>query len=263
MTRSRSRRSIPAAPQRSRSPGERPASPGPSCSAPTIPTRPPPTARRCTTWRMARAACRSPSPARSAPTATASTLPRPTLARALDGIYLDAVALDLDLSPQTKDAGQRIAGLVKQRGIAPAATSIRFGFDPIGAAATAGGSPLTWNALVPIFNAVISDLAGARLPRPVRAGRRTRDPQHRRVGGAGTRLCAGGRARLSACARSRRRRARSSARHDLFPPDRRRRPVPDHRQVPGAAELVGARRGRLRASTPNRPLSRPRPRGAC
>ncbi len=48
----------------------------------------------------------------------------------------------------------------KRRGIAPAATDIRFGFDPIGAAAVGGGSPLPWRDLVPIFNAVISDLAG-------------------------------------------------------------------------------------------------------
>jgi methylmalonyl-CoA mutase len=83
-----------------------------------------------------------------------------TIERALADVYLDAgIALDLDLSPQTKDAGVRIADLVKQRGIDPAATGIRFGFDPIGAAAMAGGSPLSWNALTPIFNAAISDLA--------------------------------------------------------------------------------------------------------
>ena len=84
-----------------------------------------------------------------------------TIARALDGVHLDAgIALDLDLSPQTKDAGQLLAALVKRRGIAPAATNIRFGFDPIGAAAVGGGSPLPWSGIAPIFNAVIADLAG-------------------------------------------------------------------------------------------------------
>ena len=82
-----------------------------------------------------------------------------TIARALDGIHL-GIALDLDLSPQTKDAGALLAALVQHRGMAPAATDIRFGFDPIGAAAVAGGSPLPWGELAPIFNAVISDLAG-------------------------------------------------------------------------------------------------------
>ena len=40
--------------------------------------------------------------------------------------------------------------------------------------------------------------------------------------------------------------ARCGARHDLFPALRRCRPVPDHRQVPGAAEIVGAGRAGLR-----------------
>jgi methylmalonyl-CoA mutase len=82
-----------------------------------------------------------------------------TIARALDGVHL-GISLDLDLSPQTKDAGQLLAALVQRRGMAPAAADIRFGFDPIGAAATGGGSPLAWGELAPIFNAVISDLAG-------------------------------------------------------------------------------------------------------
>jgi methylmalonyl-CoA mutase len=83
-----------------------------------------------------------------------------TIARALDGIYLDAgITIDLDLSPQTKDAGALLAALVNTRGIAPAGTNIRFGFDPIGAAAVGGGSPLPWSAIAPIFNAVISDLS--------------------------------------------------------------------------------------------------------
>ena len=82
-----------------------------------------------------------------------------TITRALDGVHL-GIALDLDLSPQTKDAGALLAALVQRRGMAPAATDIRFGFDPIGAAAVAGDSPLPWGELAPIFNAVISDLAG-------------------------------------------------------------------------------------------------------
>ena len=83
-----------------------------------------------------------------------------TITRVLADVYLDAgVALDLDLSPQTKDAGRLIADLVKRRGTDPSTTNIRFGFDPISAAAMAGGSPLSWDALTPIFNTVISGLA--------------------------------------------------------------------------------------------------------
>jgi methylmalonyl-CoA mutase len=82
------------------------------------------------------------------------------IARALEGIHLDAgIALDVDLGPHMQDAGRLLAALVKRRGIAPAATHIRFGFDPIGAAAVGGASVLPWSGLVPIFNAAISDLA--------------------------------------------------------------------------------------------------------
>jgi methylmalonyl-CoA mutase len=93
------------------------------------------------------------------------------IARMLEGVHLDAgIALDLDLSPQTKDAGALLAALVKRRGLAPAATDIRFGFDPIGAAAVGGGSPLSWSALTPIFNAVISDLAAQGFRGPFACG---------------------------------------------------------------------------------------------
>jgi methylmalonyl-CoA mutase len=83
-----------------------------------------------------------------------------TITRALDDVYFDAgIAIDLDLSPQTKDAGALLAALVRRRGIEPAVTNIRFGFDPIGAAAVGGDSPLPWSAIAPILNAVISDLS--------------------------------------------------------------------------------------------------------
>jgi methylmalonyl-CoA mutase len=81
------------------------------------------------------------------------------LSRALDGIHLDAgIALDLDAGAQSEDAARLVVALVKDRGIAPAATGIRFGFDPVGAAALAGGSPLPWSALAPRLGAAISDL---------------------------------------------------------------------------------------------------------
>jgi methylmalonyl-CoA mutase len=81
--------------------------------------------------------------------------------RALDGVLLDAgVAIELDLSPQAKDAGQILASLIQRRGIAPAATEIRFGFDPLGAMAAGGGSLFAWNDVAPMFAAVIGDLSG-------------------------------------------------------------------------------------------------------
>jgi methylmalonyl-CoA mutase len=81
------------------------------------------------------------------------------LARAFDGVHLDAAAIELDLSAQSKDAGQMLAALVKGSGVAPSEAGIRFGFDPLGAMALGGATPLPWRDIVPIFTTVISDLA--------------------------------------------------------------------------------------------------------
>ena len=81
--------------------------------------------------------------------------------RAFAGVHLDAgIGIDMDLGPDSDDdIATWLAALLKGRGTAPAATAIRFGFDPIGAAAAGGGSRLPWNDLVPGFNAAISGLA--------------------------------------------------------------------------------------------------------
>jgi len=82
------------------------------------------------------------------------------IARALEGIHLDAgIALDLDLGPHIQGAGRLLAAIIKQRGGAPGTSNVRFGFDPIGAAAVAGASPLPRADWVARFNAAISDLA--------------------------------------------------------------------------------------------------------
>ena len=84
-----------------------------------------------------------------------------TIASALAGVHFDAgIAIDLELSPHAEDAAQVIAQLTKDRGVEPAATDIRFGSDPIGAAALAGGSPLPWPELAPRFAAAVRDLEG-------------------------------------------------------------------------------------------------------
>ena len=54
------------------------------------------------------------------------------ISAALDNVYLDAgIALDLDLSIQSKDAAGLIATLVKARGLSPKDVAIRFGFGPL------------------------------------------------------------------------------------------------------------------------------------
>jgi methylmalonyl-CoA mutase len=82
-----------------------------------------------------------------------------TVARALDGVFLDAgIALELDMSPQYKEAGQNLAGVLKGRGIVPASTQIRFGYDPLGAMARVGSSPLPWPQIAKLFTDIVADL---------------------------------------------------------------------------------------------------------
>ncbi len=83
-----------------------------------------------------------------------------TIMRALEGVHLDAgIALDLDHGAQAQDAARRLANLVKRRGISPGAVNIRFGLDPISAAAVDGASPRPWKALLSTLGAAVSDLA--------------------------------------------------------------------------------------------------------
>ena len=82
------------------------------------------------------------------------------ISQALDNIYLDAgIAIDLDLSMQSKDAAGLIATLVKARGLVAKDVTIRFGFGPIGGIAISGQSPLVWTDIAPIFAGLIRDLA--------------------------------------------------------------------------------------------------------
>jgi methylmalonyl-CoA mutase len=97
-----------------------------------------------------------------------------TIATVLDGVYLDAgIALELDLSAQHKDAGQNLAAVLKERGIAPDQTQIRFGYDPLGAKARSGSSPLPWPQIAKLFAEIITDLSerGLRGPFAVADGR--------------------------------------------------------------------------------------------
>jgi methylmalonyl-CoA mutase len=81
------------------------------------------------------------------------------IARALDGIHLEAgIAADLELGSQTPDTGHLLAALLKRRGVRPANTNIRFGFDPIGIAAIGGANPLPSSDHVATLNRVISYL---------------------------------------------------------------------------------------------------------
>jgi methylmalonyl-CoA mutase len=82
-----------------------------------------------------------------------------TLARVLDGIYLDAgIALDLELSPFVRDPAVHLAALVKRRGMAPETANIRFGLDPIPSIAATARAPMPWPDLAKRFAGTVSQL---------------------------------------------------------------------------------------------------------
>ncbi len=81
------------------------------------------------------------------------------LIRALRSVPLDSgIPIHVDAGVHASDAAAALIAVIKPAGIEPAATNIRFGFDPIGAAALAGGSASSWPTLAAAFVAEISDL---------------------------------------------------------------------------------------------------------
>jgi methylmalonyl-CoA mutase len=84
-----------------------------------------------------------------------------TLARALDGIYLDAgVAIDFNVSAETRDAAKNFAALVTRLGIAPSAVEMRASLNPLGGVAATGVEARPWKELAPYFAGLVQELAG-------------------------------------------------------------------------------------------------------
>ena len=84
-----------------------------------------------------------------------------TLARALDGIYLDAgVAIDFNVSAETRDAAKNFAALVTRLGIAPSAVEMRASLNPLGGVAATGMEAMPWSKLAPYFAGLVQELAG-------------------------------------------------------------------------------------------------------
>lgn len=82
------------------------------------------------------------------------------LARALDGVYLDAgIGIEFEIGPQSRDMGQHLAGLLAARKISPAAVNVRFGLDPIGGGGVRGSSHGTWESIAKVFADKIAKLA--------------------------------------------------------------------------------------------------------
>ncbi len=83
-----------------------------------------------------------------------------TLAQVLNGIALDAIAIDLNLSPATRNAVQLFAEHVKSRRLSPDAVDLRASINPIGGFAASGASPVPWSELSKRLAGMIRDLAG-------------------------------------------------------------------------------------------------------
>jgi methylmalonyl-CoA mutase len=97
-----------------------------------------------------------------------------TLARALDGVYLDAgVVIDFNVAAQTRDAAKNFAALVKRRGIAPDTVEMRASLNPLGGVAATGVEARPWKELAPYFAGLVRELAddGFRGPFAVADGR--------------------------------------------------------------------------------------------
>ncbi len=74
------------------------------------------------------------------------------VAAALDGVFLDAgVEIALDAGTRTRDVARILTDQLKARGVNPADTRIRFGFDPLGGLATGGRLRDGWESVAPNF----------------------------------------------------------------------------------------------------------------
>jgi methylmalonyl-CoA mutase len=96
-----------------------------------------------------------------------------TIARVLDGVQLDAITIDFNLSPPTRSAVQHFAALVKSRKVSPASVELRASINPLGGLAAFGTSPRPWSELSRSFAYMVRDLAsqGFRGPFAVADGR--------------------------------------------------------------------------------------------
>lgn len=96
-----------------------------------------------------------------------------TLARVLNGVALDLVAIDLNLSESSRHIVHDFAALVKERGQKPEAIDLRFSINPIGGFAAAGKSPRSWSETAPYFATMVGELRsdGFRGPFAVADGR--------------------------------------------------------------------------------------------
>ena len=89
--------------------------------------------------------------------------------RALEGVHLDAIPIELQTAEPTRDAADHVAALVKARGHVPGAVNIRFGHDAIGAHSLTGTLPIPYSDLMPRFGEHVASLAKQGFKSPLAA----------------------------------------------------------------------------------------------
>jgi methylmalonyl-CoA mutase len=96
-----------------------------------------------------------------------------TLARVLEGVQLDAITIDFNLNPATRDAVRHVTQLVKELGLSPNAVDMRASINPIGGFAISGSAPGPWHVLSRLFSERVCELSaqGFRGPFAVPDGR--------------------------------------------------------------------------------------------
>jgi methylmalonyl-CoA mutase len=92
-----------------------------------------------------------------------------SIARILDSVHLDAIAIELQTAEPTRDAADHVAALVKSRGYDPRAVNIRFGHDAIGAHSLTGTLPIPYRELMPRFAEHVGSLAKQGFKSPLTA----------------------------------------------------------------------------------------------
>jgi methylmalonyl-CoA mutase len=96
-----------------------------------------------------------------------------TIARLLDGIYLDGITIDFNLSPATRNAVQLFAALVKEKKLNAATIDLHASLNPIGGVAATGTRARPWSELSKHVVTSVTELAaqGFRGPFMVADGR--------------------------------------------------------------------------------------------
>lgn len=93
------------------------------------------------------------------------------LKAAFENVHFEwGVPIELQLGPLCKDAALMLANLLQQRGIKPAETNIRFGFDPIGVLAANGWNNVVWPDMANVFASLAGEMVEQGFKSPLAVG---------------------------------------------------------------------------------------------